>query len=459
MKTKEMKKILLLVAGIIFMVGCAEDDNLSMIDRGNALSLRVIAENFTSGQSTPETRAAESGYTTTFTNNDRIGIIAVNGSAIIEDNIQYRYNGTTWQPVSSTIYAYPSPVTYIAYYPYSATMDGKKSVDEIIAAFSPQTDQSTYAAYTASDLMTGAGTISGTELEITLTHALSLVEVKLPQITYAAAGLYFYGFNTIGTLTIGGTPITPYATGDGTYRYITKSANNATVSGSYDANGKTISFLKESLSLLSGKYDRLNVTHAGWDTPVVLAASYSVGDYFPDPNVVYSNGNLVSGYPAVGVVYEISDGGSHGRIMSLELGGSTWGAQVVTGATSETDGLANIFAVANYIENNNTYTWADFSGYAFVNAKNPENTIYTSGAKGIWFFPALEELRTLRNSYFNNSLAAKLTTAGGMNFGSYDHWSSTESSETNALSLEFYSNIRRDNSKTIGFSARAVLAF
>jgi hypothetical protein len=404
MKTNEMKKILLLAVGIIFMVSCAEDDNLPMIEKGNALSLRVIAENFTSGQSTPETRAAESGYTTTFTNGDRIGIIAINGTTIIEDNIPYQYNGTTWEPESSTIHAYPSPVAYVAYYPYSTTMNGKKSADEIITAFTPQTDQSTYAAYTASDLMTGTGTISNGELAVTLTHALSLVEVKLPQIKYTTGSIEFDGFRTIETLLIGGTQYYPMnLTSDGVYRCIVK-PGNAIINGTYPAIDKTITF-SQMANLSGGRYARLNVTHAG-ATDERAAARYKAGDFYPDPNVIYDPaqpGTVLSGSDAIGIVFWLDDTatgyeaatdnvpatGSHGKIVSLDEEQKSWGPDVFIGANSNVDALYNMKMIETYISTNvNGHVKSAFPAFEWVDNKNNSGTAYESNLKGVWYMPA-----------------------------------------------------------------------
>lgn len=59
---------------------------------------------------------------------------------MVFNNLEYKYNNGTWEAVGDICYAQAN-MTYIAYYPYSTTMNGKKSEAEILNAFTVPTDQ------------------------------------------------------------------------------------------------------------------------------------------------------------------------------------------------------------------------------------------------------------------------------------------------------------------------------
>jgi hypothetical protein len=240
-------KSLIALATISLFVSCDKED-FSEAYYDEPVTISITADGFTSG--TPETRASESGYATTFVSGDKIGILVLTADGnIVEDNIPYRYNGTAWAPDGAqTIHRYPAGTTYLAYYPYSSAMNGKKTAAEILAAFTPNLDQSVYAGYTASDLMTGTGTISSTTLNITLKHALAMVEIHL-NATSA----------TQPTFSIDDSSVKPYLITTGVYRYLVK-PGETTVSGTYKVGSKIIRY-SQKITAESGKYTRLDVNN------------------------------------------------------------------------------------------------------------------------------------------------------------------------------------------------------
>jgi hypothetical protein len=246
MSLKTLKSLIALATVCLF-VACDRED-LAEAYFDEPVTISITADGFTSG--TPDTRASENGYATTFTNGDKIGIlvIAANGS-IVEDNIPYRYNGTVWAPDGvQTIHRYPAGTTYLAYYPYSSAMNGKKTATEILTAFTPNSDQSVYAGYTASDLMTGTGTVSSTSLNITLKHALAMVEIHLNATSV-----------TQPTFSIGGNSVKPYSITTGVYRYLVKPGETI-VSGTYKVGSKVIRY-SQTVTIEGGKYARLDVNN------------------------------------------------------------------------------------------------------------------------------------------------------------------------------------------------------
>ncbi|GHU66985.1 hypothetical protein FACS189413_00940 [Bacteroidia bacterium] len=242
---RNLKSLISLTSLILFLGACSQDDELGRDAQLRVSTINITAADFASDN--PETRASESGYVTTFTSGDKIGITVLSSAnAILQDNIPCTYNGTAWTPDGAATITDVTGGAYLAYYPYSATMSGKKTADEIRDAFTPKADQSAYTDYTSSDLMTGTGAVSATTLTIGLTHALALIEVSLPATATAA------------TLKAGTTAVTPCKIGD-SYRYIAKPQTGVTLSGGYTYLGATLVWEKTGVALTVGKYTKIGV--------------------------------------------------------------------------------------------------------------------------------------------------------------------------------------------------------
>ena len=254
MSLKRLKtlRFLMIIAGMAVLLASCHWDDLPDIHAGcdETLQISVTTERFISGD--VETRATDIGYTTTFAMGDKIGITVVkDGTTILEDNIPYEYDGLVWNPVISVnaVHFYPGTnIDYLVYYPYAASMNGKTAAAEIVAAFTPQADQSTLTAYTASDLMTGTGMLSSTTLIVTLTHALSLIELNFPS-----------GVSSVTLDINGGTSLKPCFFEE-TFRYIAKPQDNvAELAGSYTVGSETMSWKLANVMLSAGKYIKINV--------------------------------------------------------------------------------------------------------------------------------------------------------------------------------------------------------
>lgn len=322
MKTNILYFPLLVLLSAVSLCGCSNDDEpVVTATDGTTLTVIARADGFaptdgTSQTGTPQTRASESGYTTTFVKGDQIGVFAVKGGSVITgcQNVPLTYDGTSW----SGVYKYPD-ATYFAYYPYTDGMNNKTSIDEIVAAFNATvttaTDQSTYAKYTACELMTTTGDVSPTSssLSFSFTHKMSLIEISLPAQKYKTtdnADAYEYSapvLNPTFSLTLSGsggaTPIKPCPMGNGIYRYIVP-AGTSDVSGAFNiADGKTIEYSKSSLSLSAGNYKRLNVTSgAPSTTPTVRALA--VGDFFySDGSICPSDASNPPSEGCIGIIY------------------------------------------------------------------------------------------------------------------------------------------------------------
>ena len=146
---------------------------------GNILSIEVDDAGMGNA-----TRAAYSGYTTTFENGDKIGLFVVKNGTVVTNNACYTYNGSAW--TTSTTVEYNDGYTYYAYFPYVTspyTPDfTQSSVDAVFSNYITDAsnkfhvqDQSSKANYQASDLMIALGSKSGTNtVSFALTHKKGL---------------------------------------------------------------------------------------------------------------------------------------------------------------------------------------------------------------------------------------------------------------------------------------------
>lgn len=168
---------------------------------------------------TPATRAVENGYATVFTKGDRIGLyvseveVDAGGTPtafkrMVHKNLCLTYDGTKWEPPAGIKLKYNPidglEIRYYAYYPYQADIGENSKPDgtnlygsiantdteffwKLINDWHPKNNQDTYAAYTASDLMTARGVVSngtvGSTLSFAMQHRMILCIVRLPHTT------------------------------------------------------------------------------------------------------------------------------------------------------------------------------------------------------------------------------------------------------------------------------------
>ena len=359
MKTNLLNISLLVLLSAVSLCGCSHDDEpVATATDGTTLTVTARADGFaptdgTAQTDTPQTRASESGYTTTFVKDDRIGVFAMKDGNVIADckNLPCTYDGTNWNS-STPVYKYTG-ATYFAYYPYIESMNDKTSVDAIVEAFNTAaptaTDQSTYANYTACDLMTATvePPIVGTSLSFSFTHRMSLIEISLPVQKYKTSGgadAYEYSAPVLGAAfslaPSGGnaTTIQPCPMGKGIYRYIVPAGTSgATLSGMFNtADGKTIEYTKSSLSLSAGNYKRLNVTYSGAPSDTPTERALAVGDYY------YSDGSICPGTTSnppsqgcIGIVFWLGDATEKDATLKAAHPGCTHGLVVALQDASE----------------------------------------------------------------------------------------------------------------------------
>lgn len=352
-----------------------------------SLSLEITASGFTGfhPDASPDTRASESDYTTTFDTSDAIGFFAVKGigtpdAAIVDgiNNSKLTYipaidasHKPSWQPAdaATTLYYY-ADVTYIAYYPYKdgMTIDPTQGKDAILASFAektelqPAADQSTPEAYTASDLMTAIGTAIDTDepnrklLSLTFTHSYSLLVLKinLTKAMYVAPTGSNFDYHPQATATSADPDaadvtirdVKAYKNAEGVFRAIVKPVIDDYMRGSYSTHGMVVEFNKAVAGIATlgaaQRYEcEVNTSLLG--TADATERVLQPGDYvfqhngkieiYPGDGPVDANGKIPDYTNAVGIVTTcnstrmtdegcVGEGWTHAYVMGTETYGS-----------------------------------------------------------------------------------------------------------------------------------------
>lgn len=179
----------ILLQVVIMMTSCSPDDTYTdnLTTKPGAakpLCISVNRTDFLSDSKNAETRTThDDAFAASFKNDDRIGIIGISGGTVVFNNLEYKYNNGTWEAVGDICYA-QDDMTYIAYYPYSTAMNGKKSEAEILNAFTVPTDQK--SPKDENDLMAATVKVTTREEQITFSmkHLLCLLVLQTPTYLY-----------------------------------------------------------------------------------------------------------------------------------------------------------------------------------------------------------------------------------------------------------------------------------
>ena len=547
-----MKRILryaIYAVAAVLLAACAKDElpvseaggdapqfAVTVSDGGYAPSASARTSAATGGS--PSTRAAESGYATTFTAGDRIGVFAVKDKAIVSgvDNLCLTAktgNGSlVWQDDTGKALLSFTGATYYAYYPYRSDLpdkpvptatDAAGFFDKVITAWTPATDQSTYAKYTAQDLMTAQGTLSGNSLSFSMAHKMALVVIDLPRTKYTFTNtsptVPDYFIDAPGTQFTG---FSPCRMADGTYRYLLNPlTTNGSLNGSYTMQNDKQS--KWSLPLAdnvtAGNYKVFKVD--GGSSTIVTTKTHTlqVGDFYMSDGslLAKSTENLIDAQKqaCIGVVFWVGDATAkdgtlktdhkdctHGLVVALKdaiAGTTTWQDPYtfvqnwlnsnqsgkflsVASFTGANDPLNNIQGYNNTkaIEAFNAAN-SDYAVQAVQNAVAYRNAVSAPATSSGWYLPSEKELTLLcgkevSDIYQNNSGGTDMRdflngTSGPFNkLGSSNatailsagYWSSTESSydSYDAFDVYFDSGDVNDNIKDRNdYRVRCVLAF
>lgn len=195
MKQYKLIQVALLAILLFGWAGCSQNEEEVPGNVRNGIVLNVTDTGIISNE--PSTRTEDTGFVTTFTQGDQIGLFAVKGDAILDEinNMPFTFNGSSWSGKPILYDDRLAGVTFYAYYPYQPEMTGKTDLigDDFFAPLAAgwelTTEQSDQKAYAKQDLMTSNATAligenGNYSLSFQLTHRMSLVVVKLPSTRY-----------------------------------------------------------------------------------------------------------------------------------------------------------------------------------------------------------------------------------------------------------------------------------
>ena len=161
----------------------------------------------------------------------------------------------------------------------------------------------------------------------------------------------------------------------------------------------------------------------------VEETKYSVDDFYDDGT-------------KQGVVFEVSEDGKHGKIVSLDEKVFEWGGHIKTlvGADSPTDGRLN----TDIVMQRNDY--AAHLVFRWCREQGEE-----------WYLPSKEELMAI---YYVKDLVNKtLAQYSYKEISDSEYWSSTEADKYRAWSVNMYNGYTNSSSKYNYYYVRAVSAF
>ena len=180
---------------ILMLAACTSDALDELPPAGTDPDARPLTITVSDGgmYATGQTRAQERGYSTVFTEGDRIGLYVVKDGTLEVKNLCLTLQGGKWTlPAGVSQLLYSPDKSYHAYYPYQndSDMNGKVSPGDkdffklLVEAWSVKDNQSTYAQYTASDLMTARGVYNNHTLSFAMEHRMSLFILQVPATKY-----------------------------------------------------------------------------------------------------------------------------------------------------------------------------------------------------------------------------------------------------------------------------------
>src|SRR5574344_673126 len=413
MKKSNIIRVMLFATITTMLCSCSSDEIFTdTISGTQKMSLKVLDEGFTN-ENGAKTRTTDSGITTIFTDSDSIGIYITDGTAVKYANLKYTFDGTNW---SNSIYGTSMPYLangkYFAYYPYkssftAADVAGDKTSAEdffaaIISGWTPATDQSTQANYTAQDLMVALGTSGdGYQFTFPMAHQMALLEADFAQVTYwtntgvstgVSGDKYRFEDNSYKL----------YNISDGAYRMIVKPEQSVTLKGSIYSD-PTTKIKNWNITGTSPSKSYLQVYKLNGEEPSFLNYVPTVGSLYNEDgtcsNKVISNKKPIGIIVSTNSLYcESANGYGHGLVISLMGVGSlvNWGPnndealgnkEKLKDCYEDVSGLSNTSAIATAHTLSSTPTDgypAFYYAYIDYNDSRPA-PLECSG----WFLPSI----------------------------------------------------------------------
>ena len=337
MKIQNIYHLLQAALLLLLVVSCTQEEFPAAQDKALQLTISVTDGGYTSTEG-KTTRAVENGYTTEFTEGDACGLYMVRGGKPVYSNVKLTAEkdaatgGIMWKTDGTTLAAGMDGESYYLYYPYQADMAGKTATPAegavmtdaeffkpLIDGWQPGDDQSTHAAYTASDLMTAGGSTTGTgntiHLSFAMKHRMALAVIEMPKTVYKFIDANVPDYTVGAEATFTGTA-KPLRMADGTYRYLVHSSMT-TIEGCYDGGNREFTITTSASHPVVGEYKRYKVDGAAETIK----------------NVTYAE----SGIARIGDFYCTKDNGTTGYLIPKEADETTVQAAKVVGIVFQTD--------------------------------------------------------------------------------------------------------------------------
>ena len=339
MKIQNIYHLLQAALLLLLAASCTQEEFPAAQDKARQLTISVTDGGYnTSAVDGKITRAVENGYTTEFTEGDACGFYMVRGGKPVYSNVKLTAEkdaatgGIMWKTDGTTLAAGMDGESYYLYYPYQADMAGKTATPAegavmtdaeffkpLIDGWQPGDDQSTHAAYTASDLMTAGGSTTGTgntiHLSFAMKHRMALAVIEMPKTVYRFTDANVPDYTVGAEATFTGTA-KPLRMADGIYRYLVHSSM-PTIEGSYDEGNREFTITTSASHPVVGEYKRYKVDGAAETIK----------------NVTYAE----SGIARIGDFYCTKNNGTTGYLIPKEADETTVQAAKVVGIVFQTD--------------------------------------------------------------------------------------------------------------------------
>ena len=329
---------------LLFAASCTQEEFPAAQDKAQQLTISVTDGGYTSTDG-KTTRAVENGYTTEFTEGDACGLFMVRGlysdKKMIYSNVKLTAErdaatgSLVWKPEAGTTLAGGlSDEEYHLYYPYKADLDDtviskllesairdpqRPFFHPLVSSWTIKDDQSSYADYTASDLMTASCTPTlengKLRLDFVMAHELALAVIEMPKTVYKFTDANVPDYTVPSEATFTGTA-KPLRMADGTYRYLVHSSMPA-IEGSYDEGNREFTINTSAPLPVHGEYKKYKVDGA--------AETIKNGTY------------AESGIARIGDFYCTKNNGTTGYLIPKEADETTVQAATVVGIVFQTD--------------------------------------------------------------------------------------------------------------------------
>lgn len=472
---KQRSLLVMLLLPIIAGIGltsCSGDDLEGFQEEGiQRFSISVVDGGYISTRDGIHTKAVENDYTTGFSDGDKIGVFAVKGGAIFPEVnnlcLTAANNGGTleWKDASGNAPLKFSGAVYYAYYPYQSSLTGTlvptaTNADgffaNVVSNWTPSTDQEVYSKYTAQDLMTAQGAISNSELSFAMQHEMALAVIELPGNKYEFSNTNPSVSDYItDPLNTGFDSYSPCRMKDGYYRYLVNPGTTSKLTGSYtNASGTAKGWEVNPVVISSGNYKLFKVD--GGIANVISDYNLQVGDYMlKDGSLVSKDATLTPTQQSncIGVVFWIDpDGINHGKIVSLDQQNYVpWGdnnideqAAGVQDIRNSSDGYLGTFNLISKRKDQSNFS-TTYGAFNWIYQKNNYDI------NGIWYMPAIDELKTLYN--IQGTINPKITSTGGVAVYYYYYFSSTEYASNGAYIIDMETGIVHSNPNAMSKSS------